>query len=36
LTSHPELEHQTGLTLAPRFSTENGGLRVRLMLARVP
>jgi len=36
LTSHPELEHQTGLPLTPRLGTENGGLRVRLMRARVP
>jgi putative N6-adenine-specific DNA methylase len=36
LTARAELEHQTGLPLEPRFSTENGGLRVRLMQARVP
>jgi len=35
LTAHPSLEGQTGLGLEPRFSTENGGLRVRLMRARV-
>jgi putative N6-adenine-specific DNA methylase len=35
LTAHPALEGQTGLGLEPRFSTENGGLRVRLMRARV-
>ena len=31
LTAHPELERQTGSPLEPRFTTENGGLRVRLM-----
>ena len=36
LTAHPELERQTGLALETRLSTENGGLRVRLMCGRVP
>jgi len=36
LTTHPELEHQTGLALEPSFETTNGGIRVRLMRARVP
>jgi putative N6-adenine-specific DNA methylase len=36
LTTHPELEDQTGLALEPRFETTNGGIRVRLMRARVP
>lgn len=36
LTAHPELEHQTALPLEPRFTTENGGLRVRMMEALVP
>jgi len=31
LSTHAELERQTGLELAPAFSTENGGIRVRLM-----
>jgi putative N6-adenine-specific DNA methylase len=35
LTAHPALEGQTGLGLEPLFTTENGGLRVRLMRARV-
>jgi putative N6-adenine-specific DNA methylase len=35
LTAHPALEGQVRLGLEPRFSTENGGLRVRLMRARV-
>jgi len=35
LTAHPALEGQTRLGLEPQFSTENGGLRVRLMRARV-
>jgi putative N6-adenine-specific DNA methylase len=36
LTAHPELEHQTGLPLESRFETTNGGIRVRLMRARLP
>jgi putative N6-adenine-specific DNA methylase len=36
LTAHPELEHQTGLALRPVLETTNGGIRVRLMRARVP
>jgi len=36
LTAHPELDHQTRLALETRLSTENGGLRVRLMCGRVP
>ena len=35
LTAHVELERQTRLPLEPRFRTENGGLHVRLMRARV-
>jgi putative N6-adenine-specific DNA methylase len=35
LTAHAALEGQTRLGLEPRFSTQNGGLRVRLMRARV-
>lgn len=35
LTARPELEHQTGLALQPRFETTNGGIRVRLMQATV-
>ena len=31
LSTHAELERQTGLELAQAFSTENGGIRVRLM-----
>ncbi len=36
LAAHPELERQTGLDLAPRFSTENGGIRVRMVQGRIP
>lgn len=36
LTTHPELEHQTGFALESKFETTNGGIRVRLMRARVP
>ena len=36
LASHPELERQTGLEQAVRFTTENGGIRVRLVQGRVP
>ena len=36
LTAHSELERQTGLPLESRFETTNGGIRVRLMRARVP
>jgi len=36
LTAHPELDYQTRLALETRLSTENGGLRVRLMCGRVP
>jgi putative N6-adenine-specific DNA methylase len=35
LAAHPELERQTGLGLAARFTTENGGIRVRLVQGRV-
>ena len=35
LASHPELERQTGLDPTPMFATENGGIRVRLVQARV-
>jgi putative N6-adenine-specific DNA methylase len=35
LSAHAELERQTGLPLAPRFDTENGGIRVRLVGGRV-
>ena len=35
LASHPELERHTGLDPAPVFVTENGGIRVRLVQARV-
>lgn len=31
LSAHAELERQTGIALTPAFSTENGGIRVRLM-----
>lgn len=31
LSTHAELEWQTGLALTPAFGTENGGIRVRLM-----
>lgn len=36
LTSHRELEHQTGLALESTFETTNGGIRVRLMRAHLP
>jgi putative N6-adenine-specific DNA methylase len=36
LSAHPELDQQTRLALDTRLSTENGGLRVRLMCGRVP
>ena len=36
LAAHPELERQTGLEQTVRFTTENGGIRVRLVQGRVP
>jgi putative N6-adenine-specific DNA methylase len=36
LAAQPELERQTGLEQAVRFTTENGGIRVRLVRGRVP
>jgi putative N6-adenine-specific DNA methylase len=36
LAAHPELERQTGLEQAVRFTTENGGIRVRLVQGRAP
>jgi putative N6-adenine-specific DNA methylase len=36
LTAAPELERQVGIPLTPRFTSENGGLRVRLVLGTVP
>jgi putative N6-adenine-specific DNA methylase len=36
LAAHPELERQTGLEPAVRFTTENGGIRVRLVQGSVP
>jgi putative N6-adenine-specific DNA methylase len=36
LAAHLELERQTGLEPAVRFTTENGGIRVRLVQGRVP
>ena len=36
LAVHPELERQTGLEPAVRFTTENGGVRVRLVQGSVP
>lgn len=36
LAAHPELERQTGLERAVRFTTENGGIRVRLVQGSVP
>jgi putative N6-adenine-specific DNA methylase len=36
LAAHPELERQTGLAQAVRFTTENGGIRVRLVQGSVP
>jgi putative N6-adenine-specific DNA methylase len=35
LSTHPELEAQTGLALAPRWLTSNGGIRVRLVSGTV-
>jgi putative N6-adenine-specific DNA methylase len=35
LSSHPELEHHTRLDPVPLFATDNGGIRVRLVQARV-
>jgi putative N6-adenine-specific DNA methylase len=35
LATHPELERQTGLEPTPRFATQNGGIRVRLVQGRV-
>ena len=35
LAAHPELERQTGLEPAARFTTENGGIRVRLVQGTV-
>jgi putative N6-adenine-specific DNA methylase len=35
LTARPELERQIGIPLTPGFNTENGGLRVRLVLGKV-
>jgi putative N6-adenine-specific DNA methylase len=35
LASHPELDRQTGLDPTPVFATENGGIRVRLVQARI-
>jgi putative N6-adenine-specific DNA methylase len=36
LAAHQELERQTGLEQAVRFTTENGGIRVRLVQGKVP
>ncbi|HET9727162.1 MAG TPA: class I SAM-dependent RNA methyltransferase [Gemmatimonadales bacterium] len=36
LTAHAELERQIGLPLQGTFDTTNGGIRVRLVRARVP
>jgi putative N6-adenine-specific DNA methylase len=36
LTAHAELERQIGLPLQGMFDTTNGGIRVRLVRARVP
>jgi putative N6-adenine-specific DNA methylase len=36
LAAQPELERQTGLERAVRFTTENGGIRVRLVQGTVP
>jgi putative N6-adenine-specific DNA methylase len=36
LAAHPELERQTGLEPAVRFTTESGGIRVRLVQGSVP
>jgi putative N6-adenine-specific DNA methylase len=35
LSTHAELERQTGLALEPALTTENGGIRVRLMRGTV-
>ena len=35
LAAHPELERQTGIDQAVRFTTENGGIRVRLVQGSV-
>jgi 23S rRNA G2445 N2-methylase RlmL len=35
LAAYPELERQVGLELTPRFTTENGGIRVRMVQGRV-
>jgi hypothetical protein len=35
LAAHPELERQTGLEPSERFTTENGGIRVRLVQGSV-
>jgi putative N6-adenine-specific DNA methylase len=35
LSSHAELEQQTGLDPAPLFASDNGGIRIRLVRARV-
>jgi putative N6-adenine-specific DNA methylase len=35
LTARPELERQVGLPLMPRFTSENGGIPVRLVLGPV-
>jgi len=36
LTAHAELERQTGLDLSVRFTTDNGGIRVRMVQGGVP
>jgi putative N6-adenine-specific DNA methylase len=36
LAAHPELERQTGLAWESKFEISNGGIRVRLVQARVP
>ena len=36
LSADPRLEAQTRLPFEPRLTTSNGGIRVRLMVARVP
>ena len=36
LAAHPELERQTGFEQAVRFTTENGGIRVRMVQGMVP
>ncbi len=35
ITARPELERQVGLSLTPRFTSENGGIPVRLVLGPV-